>query len=518
MILSVAFSCKDDEVLKSPPTVLYPSEELVINLNNAGIPSIICVVNSEEGLKTVEMFIVKKNAEDKLTEEQLDRPVTSFYNPTTYSVNQTTSFTEDMVAFKLVATDRSGQVTISQLPIKVIPVIGLPNAYFSSDKEGSNKMNSIVYVEDDPMPDVFVNVSSEEELNYLVLFQTTEYGTTRINDTIFFRNSEKSAVINLKTWESGESYIFEKGTTAIRAKVSAGELNKNRETFLVVDYKHAVSLTLNENSEFYNGIKNGQVYSFSGNISSANALNRFTYRMVKRDGSVSKDNTNISIGADGKFKVDFTAENNLGSIIIEAENSAGKVNSRTLEMHVGYKYYYLFASLAAAKNTDFSSGTGPIFSAELGNIFTFCAGKEQYQSMDVGFAIWNNNKNIRLTSLETKSKFDSGTGTCSPVGTYPDAWPGRNTYTIGKSAVKWNDFEKATIDDFKTEPIIIESTEGVTVFTNMTTVPIPMNVAVYEAIIKGQPKRVLITVDSVVKHEQKTPGNSTIMAKIKVEL
>lgn len=514
-----AFSaCKDDEAPGEAPVVLYPSDVLKVDLNKAATPSIICVVNSAAGLQSVAFFIIRTDENGREIEEELDRPVTSFYNPHAYSVNQPTSFSKDMVRFKLVATDCAGRVTVSELPLEVIPIVGLPEVSFSTDAEGLQPVTAVTYVEDDPMPEIYVHVSSEENLSYLVLFQTTQAGTTQINDTIYFREGERTGVVNLKNRAGGETYVFDKGTTSVKAKVVAGELEKTREALLKVTYKFAVALTLDEDPEIYNGLRAGQTAGFSGTVASANPLNRFTYRMEARDGSILKDDTPIAIGSDGSFRESFEASVDLGAVVIEAENSAGKVNSRVLDVHVGYTYYYLYASLANAKNTDYSSGTGPVFSAELGGMFSFCEGKAKYMQMDVGFAIWNNNKNIKLNSLDVSSKFNAGDGNCSPVGTYADAWPGRNVYTVGLSSVAWADFDRATINDFRTEPIGVEGKEGTTLFKNMTTTPAPVSVAVYEAKIDGRPKRVLVAVDKVVNHVPKTPGNSTIMVKIKVEL
>lgn len=504
--------------MKDAPVVLFPTDVLRVDLNTISTPSIICVVNAAEGLKSVSMYIVRKDENGEEVEEELDRPVTSFYNPATYSVNQPTSFSEDMVRFKLVAIDRAGQTTVSQLPIEVIPIVGLPEIYFSSDKEGLRKITEVTYVEDDPMTDIFVQVSSEEKLKYIVLSQVTESGTSLINDTIRFSNGEKKGVANLKTWANGETYVFDKGTTAIRAKVVAGDLLKGREATLSVTYKFAVSLTLNEDPSVFNGLPSGGVSSFSGTVLSANPLNRFTYRLMARDGRILQDDTPIQINTDGTFHIDFNAVETLGNILVEAENSAGKINSRVLDVHVGYKYYYLLASLANAKNTDFSSETGPVFSAELGGMFSFCGGKSQSKLMDAGFGIWNNNKNIKLSNLSIASKFDAGKGNCSPVGSYDDVWPDRNTYPLGKSVIAWADFDKATITDFKSEPIVQETSEGTTLFKNMTTTPEPVSVAIYAANINGQYKKVLVAVDKIVKHDAKTPGNSTVMAKFKVEL
>lgn len=512
------FSCKDEDALKDAPVVLFPTDALTVDLNTVSTPSIICVVNAAGGLKSVSMYIVRVDENGKEVEEELDRPVTSFYNPTTYSVNQPTSFSEDMVRFKLIAIDRAGQVTIAEQPIEVIPIVGLPEIYFSSDQDGLNKINTVTYVEDDPMSDIFVHVSSEEKLKYLVLSQTTGSGTSLINDTIRFSNDEKKAVANLKTWSNGETYVFDKGTTAIRAKVVAGDLLKGREATLGVTYKFAVSLTLNEDLSGYNGLPVGGTSSFSGTILSPNPLNRFIYRLMARDGSILQEDSPIRVGEDGAFRVDFEAGATLGAVHIEAENSAGKINSRVLDVHVGYKYYYLLASLANAKNTDFTSETGPVFSAELGGMFSFCGGKSQYKLMDAGFGIWNNNKNIKLSNLNIASKFDAGKGNCSPIGSSDDVWPDRNAYPLGKSVIAWADFDKAAITDFKSEPVVMETSEGTLLFKDMTTKPVPVGVAIYEASINGQYKKVLVAVDKLVKHDAKTPGNSTMMVKFKVEL
>ncbi len=78
ILFLLILSCSEDQKPKSEPVVIYPTKSLYIDLNQAVQPSIICVVNSESGLKSIETFIVKKDADGNEVEEQLGRPVTTF--------------------------------------------------------------------------------------------------------------------------------------------------------------------------------------------------------------------------------------------------------------------------------------------------------------------------------------------------------------------------------------------------------------------------------------------------------
>ena len=59
-ICTTWYSCNDDtDQAASAPEILFMNENLTVDLNKATNPPIVCVINSEAGLKSVQTFIQK---------------------------------------------------------------------------------------------------------------------------------------------------------------------------------------------------------------------------------------------------------------------------------------------------------------------------------------------------------------------------------------------------------------------------------------------------------------------------
>lgn len=128
-------SCNDDDKHTGPaPEILFMTESMSIDLNKTNNPSIVCVINSEVGLKSVQSCIVKEGD----IEMEIDNPVTDFFNKNSYSLSQTPVYTEDMIGFKVSATDINGQTSVLTLPFKVIPLRDAPVVSFN---EGINEID-----------------------------------------------------------------------------------------------------------------------------------------------------------------------------------------------------------------------------------------------------------------------------------------------------------------------------------------------------------------------------------------
>lgn len=513
-ILTILFTiifagCKDDSVSGNSPQVIYPSDILVIDLNEVTNPSIICVVNSEVGLESVELYIVYKDGR----EEQLDK-ITSFYNKYSYSVNVKPLFNSEMAKFKVTAIDAAGQKTNSELPLSILAMSGLPNIEFT---DGTNPITSINYIEDDPTPNVYVNVSSEEELKYLVFYKVKALTTEMINDTVWFYNGEKEATVNLTTY--GDGYQFEKGLTELKARVAAGSRNKTKEASVTVNFGAAVQLHINETDDLFNGLPKNGTASFSGSVETATDIASLKYQLVARDGSLLGSPINISLTG-SSFNTTFTALPTLGSVLVTATASNGKSDEYTIFVHVGYKLHHLMASLSGTATQNIYTSPGCFFSAEKGRVFTYCEGKENSAFVDVGFATWSSNANIRLLSLRRDDKFRTLTE-CSPHS-YSDGavrdWPYRNEYDVATSSIQYADFDKSTITDIESASIGANEVDGVSIVNGFATSPSGQKVGIYQTNIGGASKKVIIAYDKLESYNSSQPILSKIWFYAKVEL
>jgi len=219
--ISFAFlsACNDDDKVEGgAPEILYMVETMHIDLNNAERPAIVSVVNSEVGLKSVSTYILKTGeAEEKFGEE-----VSSFKYPNSYSINAAVTYSEDMTGFRVIAVDKNGQQSVKDLVLDIIPLRNPPVVVFNSDPS----FTKITYREGDPMPSLAFKVSSEENLNYVVISEVINRVETIIpvagEDTIKFTGGKKTLDMDMV---KDLLYQLRPGITAIKVSVGAGPVD-----------------------------------------------------------------------------------------------------------------------------------------------------------------------------------------------------------------------------------------------------------------------------------------------------
>lgn len=494
------------------PVVIFPSDSLVVDLNELNHPPLICVVNSQTGLKSIELFVENESGQ----REKLDKTISIFYNPFAHSLNIKPVYAEDMRKIIIVATDKAGQVTTRELPLIVVPLYGLPEVHFS---DGSNEITFIEYIEGDESPDVFAVIQSEERINYLIFYQVKGLLTQMINDTIKFYAGETEAAINLKT--IGDGYNFERGLTALKAKVVVGARNKSREAVLDVTFRAAIKVHLNQNEEYFNGLeKNGSI-PFSGTIEVATTVQSLSYKILARDGSLITPDQSVSVAANNTFSASFTAHPTAGSVVFTATTTDGKTDELRMNLHVGYKLYHLMASLSGTASANINSSPGCFFSAEKGRVYDYCGGRDNSAFVDVGFATWNSNKDIRLLRLDRADKFRTLT-TCSPNSNTADGairdWETVNVYNVATANITYANFKNATVTDIENAPLGSNAANGVYIADNFASSPSGQTVGIYEASINGVMKKVIIAFDKTESVNTAQPIYSTFWFYAKVQL
>lgn len=493
------------------PQVLFPTDSLVVDLNELNHPPLICVVKSETGLKSIELFVVNKNGE----QERIDKTITAFYNRYNHSVNIKPVYTNNMVKIVVVATDLAGQKTSTELPVKVIPLLGLPEIIFS---DGTSEINHIEYIEGDESPDVYAVIKSEETINYLIFYRVKGLFTQVINDTIRFYAGEKEATVNLKT--AGDGYNFERGLTALKAKVVVGPRNKSQEVVLDVTFRAAIKVHLTQSEEDFNGLVKNATVPFSGTLEVATSVNSLKYKLIARDGSLITGDQNVNFNTDNSFSGSFTAHPTLGSIVFTATTTDNKTDELTVNVHVGYKLYHMLASLSGSSTYNINTTPGCFFSAEKGRIYDYCGANDNSEFIDVGFATWNTNADIRMHRLDTPSKLRTTQGTCNP-NAYEGLvqnWPVLNLYDVATSSISYANYQKSTITDIENETVGSNLTSGVTMVVAFATNPSGQKVGIYQTMINGVPKKVIISYDKLEKFNSSQPIYSTFWFYAKVQL
>ena len=425
-LLSGLWACKDDEVTaKNPPQVLYHSAELVVDLNQTTTPAIIAVINSETGLKSVTTYILKEEG----VVEQLDLPETRFYNPHSYSLRKTPIYTEDMIGIRIVAVDLAGQQLVSELPLRVIPLVALPEVWFT-DADG-NPIDSYIHYQGDPMPEIRVRAEGQEDLKTLSSFQVLNSSVQQIVDVIELPAGQQSIDMSLQDLDEG--FEFNSRIMAIKMKVTAGALNRGREATLPVSIVKAVSLGFDQDDQAFNGLAIDGTFTVSGWVDFLQPFKEVTYTLLDRKRQDMGGGAQLlATTPDGDSKVTFSenliADVNLGYIVVKAELESGKTDTYEIPVHVGYKYWHLVTSAGgAAANNDATPNNPLVLNSTDGVMYSLCEGMADWQNADVGFGAWGE---LRLQSLYNGSnKLQSAN--CSIYGT--PTWPNRKLYSVAQA-------------------------------------------------------------------------------------
>lgn len=314
-------SCNDDEKhTGSAPEILFMTESMSIDLNKTNNPSIVCVINSEVGLNSVQSWIVKEGD----IEVEIDNPVTSFFNKNSYSLAQTPVYTEDMIGFKVSATDANGQTSTLTLPFEVIPLRDAPVVSFN---EGINEIN---YREGDPMPSISIKISSEENLRYVAFSEVVNRleKVVPINgqDTLKFTNNEKEYVLNLQD----DDFQFKVGTTAIKIAAGAGssDMVKIKIGTLKVNFEEIPAPEILFDSEGDLQVNEFADLTVTGKINSQSKVTSVSYYKETTEG---KEQIGETIYPDeSSYNFSVTLERvtfDIQGIVIEATDQLGKTTT-----------------------------------------------------------------------------------------------------------------------------------------------------------------------------------------------
>lgn len=123
-----------------------------IDLNIADNPYITCVINSEQELSSVSMYILYEDG----TQESYKEPLTSFFNTRLCSIHERPVYTETMSGFRVVAEDRGGAVVSKEASFVITPAISAP--------EIALKQESLYFAEGDPVPPFSFEVTAQTAL------------------------------------------------------------------------------------------------------------------------------------------------------------------------------------------------------------------------------------------------------------------------------------------------------------------------------------------------------------------
>lgn len=151
-VLSTGISCSKEEIQPGKIDILCQSENLKIDLNVADNPYVTCVIDAESGLECIEMFTVFKDG----SSVPFKTAIRSFNTPTRHSIYERPVYSEDMAAFRIVATDRGGASESKEITLDITGLVTSPEVVFGQE--------SIAFSEGDAIPQFSFRVTAKAEL------------------------------------------------------------------------------------------------------------------------------------------------------------------------------------------------------------------------------------------------------------------------------------------------------------------------------------------------------------------
>lgn len=169
-------ACSDDEQIdpsSAEPTVTYPYDRLVADLNMADNLPVVAVVKSGAGLKSVSLTI-RTDGGDEVPVVT----VTEFFNPRSYSLSERVNYKADYTEAVVEATDLLGRTVETVLPIEIIDVVEPPLIVFTP---ASWEYDETVGGQ---MANTQFSVTSAVALKSIEMFRVTSEGQTQYGGTV----------------------------------------------------------------------------------------------------------------------------------------------------------------------------------------------------------------------------------------------------------------------------------------------------------------------------------------------
>ncbi|MDR0938551.1 MAG: hypothetical protein LBN29_04200 [Mediterranea sp.] len=507
-------SCDDkEEGMGGPaPVILFQVDNLSVDFNTADRPLVVSVIQSEVGLKEVDMYILKAGG----AEEAYGDAVTSFDNPNSYSISASVTFSEDMTGFRVVAIDRGNQKSEKELPFHIIPLRTAPVIVFNGDAA----LTEITYHETSPMPPLAFTVTSEEELNYVAVSQVINGAETPVpvggEEVIYFTQGETSYTLDMV---DALAYQFAEGITAIKVTVGAGPSDniKEKVATLYINYialAPAPDIALTTTAANLNGLGLGVPFSLAGTVTSQGTLTDVRIIVTDNGG----DETAYPVEIEDATSVDLStvtilATPTLAFVRVSASDANGKqVVSSDLPIYVGYSMHRMLVSCSGAYPFD-DPALLPLFSATHAQAFGYVEAWELSGYIDVGFASYSSTTQISVVNIPnaiSSQKF-------AAYGYNPRDWEvKREVFLKAAAGITRINFDDATIEDIQREEA---PTDGSLVALTTGSFANPVSsVALFATEIDGVMKRVLIAYDGLEKPLDEAPANAGTRFYIKVKI
>lgn len=417
-------------------------DEIKPDMNTADNIPLVCVIFSEAGLKSVQMFISNDGV------ETLYKEVTSFYDRTQYSVKELPLWEEGMSFFRLVATDVANRTSEVSIPVSVIKYKAPPVITFEKEE--------IVIDENSGSIDIPVTKFEVKGATKLVSVEVKLFRQSSIEDIIL-----TPAFVQQDSYSFEQEIIYKAGDNALQVKAT-DEYGKSKIETLPVKYISipAPELTMTGNTTAEPIIaQSGTNRTLTFNAKSGVGIMAINVYKVEKD--IETELTAVSKAYNSEKEVDFTAElpafdSGWNAVKVVAYDRLGRSSSMEIKtiidlnykpnMRIGSQYYSKVADPAYPDTYCFFS----VKDLKTYNLSEYYA---NISNIDMYFYFFTGN--VRL--YEAVTNRPEGGWSEDAANNIPSlyTWTGRNTMKIKKFKVGvWSfDFDDVTATDLQSAAV-----------------------------------------------------------------
>ena len=301
ILLAVFISCSKEEYSPGALDIQFQFETLPIDLNVVDNPFITCIIRSETGLKSVQMFI--EDTDGDRTQYKMD--ITEFFNPRHCSLHERPVYSDEMAAFIIKAVDLGGAVLEGRLGFDVKKKVNAPVITLKTEE--------ISFKEGEPVPEFGFEVSSDSDLSS-VKVEIIQSATSSELVPVFEEFDDARFFSFLSSDYDLNQYDYNKIPQAVRIIVE-DDYGKSSIGLINIKYKElpAPALTMNT---IDGPIDEFSSVRLSGNAKSETGISKFEVYAVGEEyeslacrvGGLESSDYNLSVEVPGVEIRDFITE------------------------------------------------------------------------------------------------------------------------------------------------------------------------------------------------------------------
>lgn len=326
--------------------IRFQFDHYAIDLNVADNPYITCVINSEQELSRVSMYILYQDG----TQEPYKESQTGFFNPRLCSLYERPVYTEEMSGFRVEAEDRGGAIVSKEVTFTVTPAIGAPEIRLEQE--------SLHFAEGDPVPPFSFEVTAQTALRSIGI-ELIESG-----DAVPFLDPNPYDGFTAETSYRFQSedftfvdYDLTKIPSALRITVT-DSYGKTAISILPIDYKALPAPTLAVDP--LPAVDEYAACTITGSVASDTGVNRITCYAIGENYEHEIGSQEFEAAMQASFRIEIDGDemrDYVTAIRVEARDAREKVTAEEIPVTVNPRYTEVAAgtdlkALLAAQQAD----------------------------------------------------------------------------------------------------------------------------------------------------------------------